>query len=151
MSTTTTPEAAQERRVLNGPAVRAIRQLRGISLRVLAEQAGITAGYLSKIEQGRQQPRDEVADAIAAALDLDVTEVTHVVRTHPTHEVVRAFGRPVEFWNGPRLERVAYRAVVVLDDGAEVECDHEAGHTRNGVRECAFRLIDHLKAEGVAS
>jgi len=148
MSTVPYPEIASPRRGLNGPAGRAMRQLRREGLRQFAAEVGITPGYLSKIEKGQQQPSEDVQRAIATRLGVDVSEITQVVGAH---DIVRAFGRPVEHWNGARLERLNFRAVVVLDDGSEVECEHEGGHSRDGVRECVFRLIDRLEREGVTA
>ncbi|MFI9380490.1 ATP-binding protein [Kutzneria sp. NPDC052558] len=55
-----------------GQHVRALRTRRDLSLRGLAERAGITPGYLSKIENGRL-PSVDMARVLDGALDADGT------------------------------------------------------------------------------
>lgn len=62
--------------------------------------------------------------------------------------VARALGRPVEHWNGPRLERVTYTAVLVLEDGTEVACQHE--HGRRDVADCARSMAARMEQGGAA-
>jgi transcriptional regulator with XRE-family HTH domain len=50
---------------VDGPAIRAIRKLQGLDMSELANQAGITANYLSRIETGtRRRVRPSVYAAI---------------------------------------------------------------------------------------
>lgn len=52
--------------------LRAVRRQRGLTLEKLAEQAGLTKSYLSKIERGQSTPSIAVALKVARALDVDV-------------------------------------------------------------------------------
>lgn len=61
---------------LNGPAIRAIRKDRGLILETLAAAAGISVGYLSRIERGqrgtagvRQATAQGIADALSVPLE----------------------------------------------------------------------------------
>jgi len=61
---------------VNGRALRAIRIDQGVTLRSLADRAGISAPYLSRIERGE---RSDIADvyvtALAQALALPVEAI----------------------------------------------------------------------------
>ncbi len=52
--------------------LRAVRRQRGLTLEALAEQAGLTKSYLSKIERRQSTPSIAVALKVAKALDVDV-------------------------------------------------------------------------------
>jgi transcriptional regulator with XRE-family HTH domain len=52
------------------------REHRGQSLRQLAERAGIGVGYLSQIENGERKGTAETLKKIAAALDVDLDDLT---------------------------------------------------------------------------
>lgn len=69
------------KRVINGPAVKAMRELVGIKHGRFAVAAGITPGYLSNIESGRKQPSPEVQRKIATELGVPLDAITHVVQT----------------------------------------------------------------------
>ena len=56
--------------------VRVWREHRGRSLRQLAARAGIGAGYLSQIENGQRKGTVETLTKIAAALDIDLDDLT---------------------------------------------------------------------------
>jgi DNA-binding XRE family transcriptional regulator len=65
------------RRLLTGEApVRVWREHRGYSLRQLAERANVGVGYLSQIENGERKGSVDTLKKIAAALDLDLDELT---------------------------------------------------------------------------
>lgn len=51
-----------------GPALRALREDRGLRQYVLAEQAGITKAMLSAYENGKRRPSLGTLDRILAAL-----------------------------------------------------------------------------------
>ncbi|MFT4044936.1 MAG: XRE family transcriptional regulator [Gordonia sp. (in: high G+C Gram-positive bacteria)] len=67
----------------------------GLTLAALAEQAGVTKSYLSKLERGRSSPSISVALRIAEVLGVDVAEVfadsvstaTDVVVERSTHRL----------------------------------------------------------------
>src|SRR5712691_4249835 len=65
------------RRLLAGESpVRVWREHRGRSLRQLAERAGVGAGYLSQIENGARKGTVKTMKKIAAALDVDLDDLT---------------------------------------------------------------------------
>lgn len=66
-----------------GPAVRAIREAKGIPHGVFAVECDITPGYLTKIEQGKQQPRNHVAAAMAKRLAVPLDAITYPVEECP--------------------------------------------------------------------
>ncbi|RZE89141.1 hypothetical protein C0L86_28730 [Streptomyces sp. SCA2-2] len=60
----------------NGAAIRAIRELRGLSLRRLAHLIGRDPGYLSRVEIGRQGAGDETLRRIAGELRIPLDAIT---------------------------------------------------------------------------
>ncbi len=66
------PRANSPVRQRVGPTVKALRQEQGISLNVLAMQAGISPSHLSRIERGLTVPSYDVLDRIADALGSDL-------------------------------------------------------------------------------
>ena len=70
--------SAEFRRILAGESpVRVWRQWRGLSLRALASRLGLSAGYLSDIENGRKAGSLETLRAIARELGASVDELEH--------------------------------------------------------------------------
>lgn len=55
--------------------IRVWRQHRGLTQGKLAEQAGISAPYLSQLERGRREGSTEVLLKIAQALDLSLEDI----------------------------------------------------------------------------
>ena len=66
-----------ERR-LNGAAVRALREALGISLRTLAKDIGRNAGYLSRVESGKDRPSPDTMVRIAKRLGVALDAITYV-------------------------------------------------------------------------
>ena len=59
-----------------GPAVRQLRQQRGLSQETLANSAHVSSGYLSKLERGvYKAPSGEVLSRIARALSIEPVEL----------------------------------------------------------------------------
>jgi len=58
-----------------GEKLRRLRQSRGLTLPGLATSAGISKGYLSKIERNPKPPAFSTLQALAAALDADIGEI----------------------------------------------------------------------------
>lgn len=68
--------AGQVKRILKGESpVRVWRVARGLSIHALAGKAGISAAYLSEIENGKKEPSLQVLRAIAEALALDAGDL----------------------------------------------------------------------------
>jgi transcriptional regulator with XRE-family HTH domain len=55
-----------------GAFIRAQRATRGLSLRELAEQTGVSNAYLSQLERGRHEPSLTVLSAVARALGISL-------------------------------------------------------------------------------
>lgn len=66
-----------------GARLRGLRQARGLTLPALAIAAGITKGYLSKIERAPHPPVFSTLQALAAALDTDVTTLLAAEKSTP--------------------------------------------------------------------
>jgi transcriptional regulator with XRE-family HTH domain len=63
----------------DGKALRDTREHSGIGQNELAASAGISAAYLSQIENGLRQPRPQVARRLAKALNVPLAEITEAV------------------------------------------------------------------------
>lgn len=92
-----------------GSRLRKIRKMKGLTLDVLAEEIGLTKGYLSKVETGRKVPPIATLARVARALQTDVATLLQggagaqkaittgisLMRANERHQVVRggsAFG-----------------------------------------------------------
>jgi transcriptional regulator with XRE-family HTH domain len=92
-----------------GDRLRKIRKAKGLTLDVLAEQIGLTKGYLSKVETGQKVPPIATLARVASALQTDVATLLQggkgaeravttgisLIRANERHEVIRggtAFG-----------------------------------------------------------
>ncbi|MBI5162438.1 MAG: helix-turn-helix transcriptional regulator [Magnetospirillum sp.] len=71
----TFPEEVVHRLVAGENPLRVFREYRGLSLRGLAECAGLSAAYLSDIETGKRDGTIETMKKIAAALGLDLDDI----------------------------------------------------------------------------
>jgi transcriptional regulator with XRE-family HTH domain len=58
-----------------GAAIRELRTKKGVSLEVLAADAGISKNMLSLIERGEGNPSWSTVDGIAAALGISVAQL----------------------------------------------------------------------------
>ncbi len=58
-----------------GPRIRALRQARNVTLRELAERAGVTESFLSQVEREVTSPSIASVQRIARALDLAIAEL----------------------------------------------------------------------------
>ena len=58
-----------------GARIRRFRDTQGLSLRALAREAGVSVGYLSKLEQNVSSPTVEMLEKIADALKVGVSEL----------------------------------------------------------------------------
>lgn len=100
-----------------GRKLKDLRAAKGVTLAGLAELAGVTKGYLSKIENGKNLPPIETLAKISAALDADIAyffgrdpggdnqdERISIVKAHERKRVVRGASS-----FGYDYEAVAYR------------------------------------------
>ena len=58
-----------------GNKLREMREARGLSMRALARQSGLSANVLSMIERGRSSPSVSTLYKVAAALDVPITDL----------------------------------------------------------------------------
>jgi DNA-binding Xre family transcriptional regulator len=70
------PIGVVDRLIAGENPVRVWRKHRGLSLRQLAEHAGVGIGYLSQMENGERKGTVETLKKIAAALDVDLDHLT---------------------------------------------------------------------------
>jgi transcriptional regulator with XRE-family HTH domain len=70
-----------------GPRIRALRQARRVTLRELAERAGVTESFLSQVEREVTSPSIASVQRIARALDLGIADL--FVEEAPLGRVVR--------------------------------------------------------------
>jgi DNA-binding Xre family transcriptional regulator len=70
------PIGVVDRLIAGENPVRVWRKHRGLSLRQLAEHAGVGIGYLSQMENGERKGTVETLKRIAAALDVDLDDLT---------------------------------------------------------------------------
>lgn len=69
------PAAFANRMIEGESPIRVWRDYRGLSLRSLAQEAGISPGYLSEIETGRKSGSVDALKALAAALELTIDDL----------------------------------------------------------------------------
>jgi transcriptional regulator with XRE-family HTH domain/quercetin dioxygenase-like cupin family protein len=113
-----------------GPRIREERLSRGVSLRALAREVGVSASMISQIETGKAQPSVSTLYAITSALGLSVQAVFEdaldgadgpgaPAAVAPT-TVLEAIGSAHGVRLGP-LVRPAARQVLTLDSGVTWE------------------------------
>jgi transcriptional regulator with XRE-family HTH domain len=61
-----------------GKAVRQLREERGMTQEVLAQEAGVTVGHMSMIERGHSNPTWATVKAVARALSVSMTKVAEL-------------------------------------------------------------------------
>jgi transcriptional regulator with XRE-family HTH domain len=81
-----------------GPRIRSLRQARQVTLRELAERAGVTESFLSQVEREVTSPSIASVQRIARALDLGIAEL--FVDEPPLGRVVRRGDRRRIVYNG---------------------------------------------------
>jgi transcriptional regulator with XRE-family HTH domain len=87
-----------------GPRIRSLRHARQVTLRELAERAGVTESFLSQVEREVTSPSIASVQRIARALDLGIAEL--FVDEPPLGRVVRRADR----------RRIAYNGLNAVDE-----------------------------------
>jgi transcriptional regulator with XRE-family HTH domain len=87
-----------------GPRIRSLRQARNVTLRELAQRAGVTESFLSQVEREVTSPSIASVQRIARALDLGIAEL--FVDDVPLGRVVRRAER----------RRIAYPGLKAVDE-----------------------------------
>jgi transcriptional regulator with XRE-family HTH domain len=77
------------KRVAHGPAIRAIRELLGISVSAFAPRVDCTQGYMSNVELGHKQPTIEFLARVARELGVPIDAISYIVPVCE-HEAVSA-------------------------------------------------------------
>jgi transcriptional regulator with XRE-family HTH domain len=72
------------------PRLKELRQQAGLTQPALAEKAGLSKAGIANLEQGRREPSLATAVALAAALSVDVTQLTRA----PASSARPGRGRP---------------------------------------------------------
>lgn len=67
------------KRVAHGPAIRAMRELNGLSVSAFAPRVGVTQGYMSNVELGHKQPTTEFLARVARELSVPLAAVSYVI------------------------------------------------------------------------
>jgi transcriptional regulator with XRE-family HTH domain len=73
-----------------GPRIRALREAMDLSLRDLAERSGVSAPMLSQVERGETSPTLQVAERIAAGLELRLSQLLRLDESGAVAVVRRA-------------------------------------------------------------
>ena len=66
-------------RRLLGDVLRDRRAGRGMTLRALSKEAGVSLGYISEIERGQKEASSELLSSLCAALDVPLSSVLREV------------------------------------------------------------------------
>ena len=70
------PHDAVKRLVDGEPPLKVFREYRGMTQKALAAAADVSAGYVSQIERGTRRPSGKALAAFAAALNLDIEDLS---------------------------------------------------------------------------
>jgi transcriptional regulator with XRE-family HTH domain len=111
-----------------GSRLREERERRGVSVRGLAREVGISASMVSQIETGKAQPSVSTLYAITTALGITVEDVFTPAADNPTPS---EWDEALESLRGQRLGplvRPAERRVLQLDSGVTWELLGELPH-----------------------
>lgn len=65
-------------RVAHGLAIRAIRELQGVSISAFAPRVDCTQGYMSNVELGHKRPTIEFLARVARELDVPLDAISYV-------------------------------------------------------------------------
>ena len=103
-STAAAPTSGTSAELQLGPRIRALRQARHVTLRELAQRAGVTESFLSQVEREVTSPSIASVQRIARALDLAIAEL--FTEDVPHGRVVR----------GNERRRIAYPGLGAIDE-----------------------------------
>ncbi|MGV3651492.1 MAG: helix-turn-helix domain-containing protein [Devosia sp.] len=120
----------------------------GLSQAGLARTVGISASYLNLIEANKRQVGGALLQRIAAALDLDLDELTGEAEHRLLHEVVEAFAAPVLAGSGAGPE-AARDLVATRPDIAQVVARLHRAH--DAAMDSVASYADRLRADPLLS
>lgn len=125
-----------------GAIIRRARQERSVTLKGLAERAGLSVVYLGEIERGKKYPSAPVLERLAAALDLALSDLLELVAdelradAQPSSTEAIGFALPAR---GDVTPRVTVKRIVQMLEPEEVTTMAELG---------AFFLARQQRAKG---
>src|ERR671921_91053 len=88
-----------EQEAMIGSSLRGVRRRRGMTLRQVAEAAGVTESFLSQVERDVASPSIATLRRIAVALGTSIGVILDEAGPHG--QLVRAGGPPVGTYPGP--------------------------------------------------
>jgi transcriptional regulator with XRE-family HTH domain len=104
-----------------GEMIRELRTAKGLTLRALGEQVGVSHAYISKVENGKLDfgdfPGEALICRLAAALDADEEELLLLAEKIPEAIRRRFFERPDAFRQIARLDDRRLDRVLALITG----------------------------------
>ena len=113
-----------------GAVIRRARQERSLTLKALAEEAGLSLVYLGEIERGKKYPSAPVLERLAAALELELSDILELVADElraaspPRQTSAIGFALPAR---GDVTPRVTVKRIVQMLEPAEVTTMAELG------------------------
>jgi transcriptional regulator with XRE-family HTH domain len=99
-----------------GDVVRRQRELQELSLRQMAQLAGISNPYLSQIERGLREPSAKVVDALAGALDTSTDALYEAAGIRRSEEAAGDSAVSAAIAADPDLKPPQRRALIELYD-----------------------------------
>jgi transcriptional regulator with XRE-family HTH domain len=114
-----------------GEKIRVIRERRGLTLREVADHAGVSESLVSQIERNRVSPAIDTLLALADALDLDLEYLFSDYRRERSVRITRVMERDTFTRPGVLYERIAHMEGLPRENSAE---------TRNGIEAYAITL-----------
>lgn len=82
--------ADMSKRAAHGQAIRAIRELQGVSISAFAPRVDCTQGYMSNVELGHKIPTTEFLARVARELAVPLDAISYVTPTCATCQEVAA-------------------------------------------------------------
>jgi transcriptional regulator with XRE-family HTH domain len=134
-----------------GDKIRAVRERKELTLKDVAEKAGVSESLVSQIERNKVAPAIDTLLAIAEALDIDLEYLFADFRKERAVRIVRACERPSFSRTGVVYERLAEVSpgggagieayLITLDPGAST------GHTEYGHPGFELGIVTEGRAE----
>jgi transcriptional regulator with XRE-family HTH domain len=97
-----------------GDKIRTVRERKGITLKALADQAGVSESLVSQIERNRVSPSLDTLLAIIAALEIDLDWLFRDLKRNKQVTIVRRGERRVTKAGG-----IEFQHLSVMRDGSE--------------------------------
>lgn len=105
-----------------GARLKALRQARGMPLRTLAASAGCSAGFISRIENGRAMPSLATLHRLVAALGTNIGDLFS--RPDPDRRIWRRDVRPILQTKGPDGRRgIALERLVSVEEASLLQAN----------------------------